>query len=339
MSFEVLPTPQHVAHAIQLNIGSGSIFEALRATIWSISGPASQVHINRVLGAVLPTWQLLSNRATSEETLRAELRAALSTLQDTGDLLEFSGGYWAPATARFVEIPEGNGYLLVGGVPSTYLPIEQGVVQYHGPYRYFSKLPSELAAAVSIEDLKSWAGMPNHSLQEWSREVIDSIERQPYSPTVAEAFEFYLPEECKSGAPQFKRWFESAGSASCTLLARRTRVYGAREYRLVDVRSGRIIGACELHDIDVRRLMYALDFAADNPVLARALPVGNQREWQFLSELPRAEQRTFAAFGTLTIPPGRPFERRWTFLRNEEIALGMLRSLGIELGQQFREDR
>lgn len=196
-----------------------------------------------------------------------------------------------------------------------------------------------MSAALPVEDLNSWAKLPELSLQDWGREVIESLDRQPYSPTSADAFEFYLPENCMPGTPQFKRWSESAGDTTGTLLARRTRLYGTREYRLVDVRSGRIISACELHDVDVRRLMYARDLAAKNPVRARQLRGGNPSEWLFTSELPRAEQRTFAAFGSLTIPDDRPFERRWTFVRNEELALGMLRSLGIALGQQPREDR
>lgn len=337
MTFEVLSTPQRVAQEVQLNIGSDNVFEVLRAAIWGIAASASRVYVSRVLATALPTWRLLSQRSdASKEMLRAELHEALSTMQDTGDLLEFSGGYWAPATARFVELPDEAGYLLVGGVPTAFLPIDPATVQYHGPYRHLSKLPAELATAITREDLKSWAGLPSVPLEQWHREVIESVERQSYSPTATDAFEFYLPENTRPGVPQFKRWFESAGSANGTLLARRVRIYGAREHRLVDVRSGRIISACELHDIDVRRLMYAIDLAAKNPVRVRSLGVGHQGEWLLTSDLPRAEQRTFAAFGTLTIPADRPFERRWTFSRNEEVALGMLRSLGIELGQQSR---
>jgi len=169
--------------------------------------------------------------------------------------------------------------------------------------------------------------------------VIDSFERQPYSPTSADAFEFYLPASSRPGAPQFRRWGESTGNTTGALLARRLRLYGAREYRLADLRAGRIVSACDLQGVDVRRLMYALDLAAKNPVRARRIYVGDRTEWLFTSEIPRAEQRTFAAFGTLTIPADRPFERRWTFARNEGLALDMLRSLGIALEQHHREDR
>jgi len=345
MGLDVLHAPEQAALAVRRALGlnasctpSQSRFEVLRATVWSMAAPARKAHVNRVLGAALPTWQLLSGRGTaSEEALRSDLREALSTLEDAGDLLQLSGGYWAPATARFVELPDAAGYLLVGGAPSSLLPVDREAVQYHGPHRHFATLPAELAAALPLEDLVSWARLPNLSLQDWARHVFSSLERQDYSPTSTDAFEFYLPEGSRPGAPRFKRWSESAGDTSGTLLARRTRLYGSREYRLVDVRAGRIVGVCDLQGDDALRLMYALDLAAKNPIRARQRRVGQQTEWLFTTALPRAEQRAFAAFGTLTIPDDRPFERRWTFIRNEELALGMLRSLGIVL-EPARED-
>jgi hypothetical protein len=347
MGLVVLRDPRQAARAVRGTLGLNascpsfsSQFEILRATVWSMAAPAGEVHVNRVLSAALPTWRLLSERSTaSEEALRAELRAALSTLEDAGDLLRLSGGYWCPATARLVEFPAGAGHLLIGGVPSSLLPIDSATVEYHGPHRHLAKPSPELSAALPVEEFASWSRMPNVSLQEWAREAIDSFERLPYSPTSAEAFEFYLPASSRPGTPQFKRWSDSAGNTTGTLLARRMRLYGAREYRLVDVRVGRVVGACDLHGFDVRRLMYALDLAAKNAVRARRLHAGDQAEWLFTSELPRAEQRTFAAFGTLTIPDARPFERRWVFTRNEELALSMLRDLGMTLEQPNREDR
>jgi hypothetical protein len=300
--------------------------------VWSLAAPSKKVHINRILNAALPIWSLGSGRVgVSEETLRAELREGLVILEDAGDLVELSNGYWVPATSRFVELPGGTAYLLIGGVPSALLQIDQNVIQYHGPYRYLERLPVELAALFPIEAHESWARLPPGSLQEWAQDVFDSLDRQPYSPTNSESFEYYLPDSVRQGIPQFRRWSESAGHTNTTRLARRVRLYGTREYRLVDVRSGKIVSVCELQDIDVRRLMYALDQKAKNPVHARQLRLDHPPEWLFTSELPRAEQRTFAAFGTLLIPDDRPFERRWTFIRNEKHALDMLRSLGVVL--------
>lgn len=346
MSLELLRAPQQAVYAARRELGlrscssSETRFEILRTTVWSMAAPKGKAHVNRVLSAALPVWKLLSERlTTSEETLRGELRGALSTLDDAGDLIELSRGYWAPATTRCVELPDGSGYMLVGGVPSTLLLINGAVIQFHGPHRHVSKIPAKLAAALPLEDLKSWARLPEVPLQEWAREVFTSLERPPYIPTSEDVFEYYLPAKSRPGSPQIFRWFESAGDMTGTLLARRGRLYGAREYRLVDVHSGRIVSTCDLHDVDVRRLMYSLDLAAKNPVRARPLRLGTRTEWLFTSELPRAEQRTFAAFGTVTIPDDRPFERRWTFVRNEKLALDILCSLGIALGPQPRGDR
>jgi hypothetical protein len=334
MRVEVLCDARQAASAGRRALGllascpaSSIQFEILRATVWGMAAP-------------LPTWRLLSERSVArEEILRAELRAALTTLADTGDLLQRRGGYWGPATARLVDLPGGSGRLLIGGVPSSALAIGSDDLQYHGPHRHFAKPAPELTAALPLEDFASWSRRPEASLQEWGRDVIDSFERQPYSPTGTEAFEFYMPTCARRGAPQSQRWSDSVGTTNGTLLARRMRVYGAREYRLVDVRAAGIVGACDLHGVDVRRLMYAFDLEAKHPVRARRLQTDDRAEWLFTSELPRAEQRTFAVFATLTIPDDRPFERRWAFARNEELALGMLRELGITLEQHHREGR
>lgn len=339
MSLTALRQPLEAAQAVRHALGldsrplSESRFEILRATVWAMASSANKAHVNRVLSAALPTWEFLSERETaSAETLRAELREALSTLEDAGDLIELSGGYWAPAVTRFVELPDGLGHLLVGGMPSALLQFDPDTIQFHGPHRHLAKRPTALIATLPVETLKSWARLPEMSLEDWARETVDSIERHPYSPQRDDPFEFYLPASSKAGASQFFRWFETAENMTGTLLARRRRVYGGKEYRLVDVRSGRIVSACELDNVDVRRLMYSFDLAAKNPVRARPVRTSDHTEWVFTSELPRAEQRTFAAFGTLAVPDERRFERRWTFVRNEELALNMLRSLGISLG-------
>lgn len=345
MTFEAVgATPAVGSVTRQLSLGScspsDSRFEILRATVWSLAAPAARAHVNRVVGSALPVWQFLSGRAaTSHETLRAELRAALSTLADAGDLLELPGGYWAPATTRLVELPDGVGHLVVGGVPSSLLDVEDDRIQFHGPHRHLSAPPSELPVALPVEPLGSWANLPTDAIQDWARDVVSSFERRPYSPASDDAFEFYRPADAGSGTPQFKRWSEDAGNTSGTLLARRRRLYGARESRLVDVNAGRIVSSCELPGVDVRRLMYAFDITAGTPVRAQQLRAGHQPEWLFTSELPRPEQRAFTAFGTLTIPDDRPWERRWTFVRNQALALKMIRDLGIVLQSSNGEPR
>jgi hypothetical protein len=340
MSFEVLRSPQRAALVVTNALGPGtwpspeSRFEILRSTVWSMAAPCRKVHINRVLNLALTTWQFLSDCTTvSEEALRAELREGLSALEEVGDLIELSGGYWAPATTRLVKLPKGGDHLLVGGVPTALLKVDRNALQFHGPHRHLARIPPDLALAVPMESFESWTRLPSNSLQDWARCLVESLELQPYSPSSAEVFEYYLPSASRPGVPQFRRWSDEVGNTTGTFLARRRRLYGAREYRLVEVRSGGIVSICELQDIDVRRLMYAQDLASGNPVRARCLRRRHPSEWLFTSELPRGEQRAFAAFGTLSIPENRSFERRWKFVRDEEIPLDMLRSLGVVLEQ------
>lgn len=310
--------------------------ELLRSTVWALATPPNTVHVSRVLGSAMPAWQLLAARPdASEETLRAELRAALSALEDSGDLIDLGKGYWASATCRFVRLPKQAGFLLVGGVPTGLLPLDE--VEHHGPHRHLLRLPPALAA-VPIEELKSWARLPGRiDLGDWAKELIDSLERQPYAPISSELFEFYRPEEARSSAPQFKRWSEDAGRSNGILLARRAR-FSAHEYRLVEVRSGRIVNACELFGIDVRRLMYALDQAAGKPVRALYRRSSAGIEWILTSEIPRAEQRVLATLGTLTIPDDRPYQRRWLVVRNEALARELLEALGVRVGAAAQED-
>lgn len=311
-----------------------ALYELLRATVWGLAPPPSNVHISRILAAALPPWRLLSGRVASDEALRGELRAALSVLEDVGDLIDVGGGYWTSSTTRFVRIPAGAGFLLVGGVPSGCLELG-GAVEYHGPHRHVRDVPGTLAA-LPLEELASWARLPPReiSLQQWKNELLETLARQQYAPASTEAFEFYIPSSVKVGTPQFKRWFVAAGNVTGLVLARRSRLYGAREHRLVEMRSGRIASVADLTGADVRRLMYALDQSAENPVRAKEWRTSNTLEWLFTSELPRAEQRVLAALGSLSIPEDRPFQRRWSVVRNHALALQLIRGLGIQVTPQ-----
>ena len=149
-----------------------ALYELLRAGVWGLAPPPSTVHVSRILAAALPPWRLLSRRIASDEALRGELRAALSVLEDVGDLIDVGGGYWTSSTARFVRIPARAGFLLVGGVPSGWLDLGQAV-EYHGPHRHVRDVPGALAA-LPIEELASWARLPARetSLEQWRLSLI-----------------------------------------------------------------------------------------------------------------------------------------------------------------------
>lgn len=305
-------------------------FELIRATLASLATVGGRAHVNSILSAALPSWSVLSGHdKPSDEDLRRRLRSALSMLQETGELVELKGGYWTAAPARLIELP-GRGYLLICAAPSAFLSQDGESISHHGPYRYIQQPSSELQAALPVESLADWSRIPaNTTLAAWSASLIDLIELSAYSPSEVDNFDFYSPDRAHQGAPQFKRWFQDAGDLTGKTLARRSRIYGAREFRLVETAKGRIVRAAPIPGIDVRRLMYALDLSAANPVRGRHIQNGGESIWVLSSEIPRGEQRLFAAFGTLTIPTDRPYERHWTFARNEDMAITMLRSLGI----------
>lgn len=337
MGFDILRSKDQAVLAINASLGTSDLnfcssSELLRATIWGLTASSGKTHINRVLAAVLPAWQVLSQgRSPGEGALRRELREGLLALHDAGDLIELPRGYWAPATARFVKLPEDAGYLLVGGVPSAFLFNAGHEVRYRGPHRHLDRIPIDLSSLLPVESFESWARLPSGSLADWAKEIVDSSKRRPYSPTILDPFEFYLPARVRPGTPQFKRWFDSAKDVSGTVLARRVRVWGSREYRLMEIVNGRIASSSGLHGVDARRLMYAFDLLAGNSVHATCVNDTDRPYWLLTSELPWAEQRSFAALGTLDVPKDRPYQRRWTILRNESTALQMLRALGIAI--------
>ncbi len=314
-------------------------FELLRSLVWSLSrtGP---VYVARLLSAAIPSWRLLYEReGLDEDTLRTELRDGLSLLLDAGDLVEVAGGRWTAATTRLVRPELDAQYLLIGGAPLSVLPIAPEMVQHHGPHRLLGECEG-LTSLLPREDLSAWARIPDGTLNEWAKDLRESLARAPYAPIGHERFEFYLPGGARLHAPQFRRWTEEPGPASATLLARRTRVFGAREYRLVDVAGGRVHGSCGVPAADARRLMYALDSEAENPVQAR-LSVFESSSIRVVmsSELPRPEKRVLASLGTLDIPVERRWERKWSFRRGGELALSLIRALGVEVVNTSREGR
>jgi len=337
MTIEAISIPDAIDASIaSLRLGESqasdvACFELLRSIVWCQSRGQHQVHIAKILNAGIPVWRLMCGRRdVPEKTLREELSSALKTLQEVGDLIEAPGGRWLSATTRRITNVEMGIDLIVGGAPNSALPFNIHTIRHHGPYRHLTA-DSIVGPFVPCESLPSWARLPETTLSEWAAQMLSSLRRLPYTPTSSESFDFYQPETARAGVPQYRRWSEQLKTANGTFLAMRKRIYNAKEYRIVDVEDGRISRICEFPSRDARRMMYALDCEARNPVVAIMSAEKHETMVLLKSEIPSQEKLVFAALGKLSIPSNRPFERRWIFKQPQVLVLKLLKSLGITI--------
>jgi hypothetical protein len=307
-------------------------FELLRSAVWGLSAPLSHVHISRVINSTLASWKLLSDFTTgAEEVFRRDIREAMSVLEAAGDLIELGKGYWTSATTRTVCLPNTSSRLIVGGLPCSLFYMPRDAIRFHGPHRHIASINGPIATAIPSESFNSWVKLPEGTLRAWSSTHVEALQLSTYNPNSSDPFEFYIPQFAKRYSPQFKRWYGNAKLSTGRYIARRRRVYGANEFRLVELKSGQITKSCELEPVDVRRLMYAYDFQANNPVRVKVSQHQTNSEWLFSSELPLPEQRAFSAIGKLVIPGDRPYLRRWSFPNNDDMVRSLVSALGMEI--------
>jgi hypothetical protein len=266
---------------------------------------------------------------------RERLHDALEELSEAGDLVSLPEGRWLPAPVREVML-EANSEerLLVGGVPTGVLPAElKRLVTHHGPYRRLDGSILGVALNLPKEELNSWAGSPAESLEAWAAERLGVKLHRYAEHQEGSRIRVYVPELAKERSTQTRRWFERAASISGRYLASRERVFGVREYRVVELRDGAIISSDEvLAPGEGRRLMYALDARAGKPVEVLLGAKGGSMSVTLRSELPRSEQRLFGSLGNLEVPGDDYYPRTWWFAdRYRGIVLSRLEALRVRL--------
>jgi len=305
--------------------------ELLRSCIWSLSNGTSPVHILRVLNLALSLW----DEDQDVHQRRERLREALEELSETGDLVSLPEGRWLPAFTREVSLETNTDErLIVGGLPTGILPDElKRLITHHGPYRRVQGALLGEALDLPKESVASWAGALTESLEEWAGERLNVKLDRYNEPQEGSRIRVYAPELARERSTQAKRWFERPSSISGRFLAARERVFGAREYRIVELREGVIylIGDT-LAPGEARRLMYALDTAAGKPVEVRLGTKGGSLSVTLRSELPRSERRMFGSMGVLEVPESDYYPRTWWFEdRYREPVLSRLQSLRVRI--------
>jgi hypothetical protein len=284
----------------------------LRSCIWSLSGTTEPVHVLRVLNLALTMWD--SDQDVLER--REHLHEALEELAEAGDLVSLPEGRWLPAPTREVLLESGaEERLLVGGLPTGVLPAElKKLIVHHGPYRRVKGSVLGDALQLPKESAESWAGSPPKELESWADKIL-SVKLVPYvEQREGTRIRVYTPELARDRPPQVKRWFDRPAGISGRYLAVRERVFGAREYRIVELQNGAVVASNEsLSPGDGRRLMYALDLRAGKPVDVQIGAKKGSLSVTLRSELPRSEQRLFGALGVLEVPEEDYYPRTWWF--------------------------
>ena len=318
--------------------------ECLRNIVWAYTAGANPVHTSRILNRAVDLILQLPALQGNENNVRESLKTVMGHLATIGDLVDLAGGLWLPGSMRIIDFGPSHQGMLVGGIPTRSIPVTASASLNHRTFfRFISGVPKDFSIALDlpIETGDSWAELPQMSLADWGKSILD-IELTAYTAPTSDGdrMQVYCPSKAPRGSTQAKRWFENAGSLpSGRYLARRVRVYGVHEYRIIDIKDGKIIqSAGGLQPGEARRLMYTFDEAAANPVRAKWTVCDKTASLVLWSEIPRAEQRLFFAFGKLA-EGTEYYPRRWQFEAAHELVRARLNWLGISLvGGKPNED-
>lgn len=307
----------------------------LRSCAWALTRSAPSVHINRLLNVAIGSQIGLEAHATV--SVRARLRESLDVLAEVGDVVELANGWWVPAGSRQILLAnETDDRLIVGGVPTSLLPSEhRAILSHRGQFRTTRGSALADAYGLAAEPLDAWVGRAPSDLESWGRQTLAASLEAYTEPSEGVRFRFYVPR--RAGEPQGFRWRDSPkGLVEGRYFAFRELPFGLRQPRIVEVKQGRIHATrpLGLAPGDARRLQYAVDAIAQMPVTV-SLRRSARFQVTLQSEVPRAEQRLFAALGELTFPDEKYYPRTWTFpIEHADRVLQRLAALRVELRRQ-----
>jgi hypothetical protein len=293
-------------------------YDLLRVIIWSLTRASEPVHVLRVLNCAL---EIASGALGGDDAgLRERLRSCLEELSEAGDAVSLDEGRWMPAPVRVVPLAGAAAPApFVGGVPTTLLAPElRKDVLAHGAFRRLRTRSITASLSLPSETLESWTRYPSQTLEEWGRGLLDAPLSEYREPKRDEsAFRIYAPENARRGATQLRRWEDRFSDLSGRYLAERARVFGAREYRVVELVRGRVArSGAILAPGEDRRLRYAVDALAQNPTRVQWKKSHGDVTVTLWSEVPRSEQRLFGALGCLELTEGY-YPRRWHFAHDD----------------------
>ena len=293
--------------------------EFIRRAVWALTAEGVEAHVSRALNVVLEAAAPLYEGA-EQNLLRRRFRNAMDELGQVGDLVELPGGYWHPAVVREISLETRGDVLLVGGLPTSVLPQQlRATVTSRRAFRWVRPGLAAGALGAETETLGTWVGRPSASLIDWSQELLSSdIPQTDDAPEVR----YYVPKGKPRALSQRHRWQDQAPQEGGRFLVVFTGLFGVRQYRIAEVRGGRVwrLGGVLLPG-EPRRLMYAIDSLANTSVAVELFQEGPDSVLLLWSELPGPELRLLGALGTLQTPTDRYYPRRWRFPREREVVV------------------
>lgn len=301
-------------------------YELIRTIAWASTRGRTPVATRTLLDRVMDVDAALREGSVDEQARRHLLRRQMDELAAVGDLAELGRGQWVSATGALVRVHRvgEQSCLLVSGIPVRYLPdAVRRALTLDGHTRVIQGCNDAHSIGLPIIDLDDWARIPDVSLDKWIADVFDAPLAKPDSDSGT--FRVYLPDSTRPNSRQNDRWSAPHQSLNGRYLARQNRVGSWTAYAVVDLNSGVVVGQRELDPLDVRRLMYGIDYKRGNPTAATVRAAGGATQIHHTDPLPHPETRVLLALC------GVPRNDVWTVRRDTETALGYLKGLHISI--------
>jgi hypothetical protein len=304
---------------------------ALRAALWAqTNGGAAPVHTTRLLNQARQLAEpalgtthrlhLADDGPSCAEHRRVTLRNVLDEIHALGDVAGLPGGYWLPAPTRLVPLQRVTCCLLVGGLPTTWLPpeVRQGL-EHAGPSRLRGTHQGASSSGLPVQSEAAWLRAPDTDVARWARQVLHDMPLDlPSGDLMDQGVELYRPDRARPAEWQHSRWrrLEPGGLVSQGRFLGRMATRAGRRYLVLALAGRRILQAASLpaETLDLRRLLYGLDALASRPTRVTRHAASVSVGYELRSELPSVELRLLRALGgTLTVPPdGDYYPRCWT---------------------------
>jgi hypothetical protein len=290
--------------------------EAMRSVVWALTAagekPVFTTSILHRFAEIVPIeWQPTIESEESKPVNSA--KSVLDDLYTLGDIEALGSGYWLPAPLKVVRSNTIEKVLLVGGKPTALLNEElRSGMTWIGTIRLIQASPA-LVEGIPAQNLNSWAGIPEVSIDEWAKTTIEQLRMSSFDEA-SDSFAVYAPSLSKGSELQYKRWKSVSTKLPDSQYLAKQVIGPMSHFAFVKIVAGQVQESAAIPErVDVRRLMYGMDKACGNQVRFKSVRDGASSTVFVTSEVPQGERRLFHALGRLSIPSNSHYPKVWSF--------------------------